>query len=445
MTDRSTEKEPVLVPETAKQTGEVWGRWPWVEQCVWTERMLTALEQGVKGGKWFALIDKVYAKRNLEVAFNKVKANRGSSGVDHQTIERFERQLGENLARLHESLRTGTYRPQRIRRVWIPKPGKKEKRPLGIPTVRDRVVQTALRNVMEPIFERDFATHSYGFRPGRGCKDALRRVDRLIKAGYVHVVDADVKGYYDSIPREPLMELVRAKIADGRILALVEMYLTQEVMETAKTWTPEAGTPQGAVISPLLANIYLDPLDHLMEKAGFEMVRYADDFVILCRTRMDAERALNMVREWTEQAELTLHPDKTHIVDLSQGGGFDFLGYHFEKGKRWPRKKSLEKIKDSVRAKTKRTNGHSLASIIADVNRTMNGWFEYFKHSRPSVHQELDGWIRMRLRSLLRKRTGGRGRGRGSDHQRWPNAFFTAQGLFSLKTAYVAVRQSSRR
>ena len=445
MTNRNTESVPVQVPETAKQTGAIRGRWPWAEQCVWTERMLTALEDGVKGGKWFALIDKVYAKRNLEAAFGKVKANRGSSGVDHQTIESFERRLEENLEGLHESLRIGTYQPQRIRRVWIPKPGKKEKRPLGIPTVRDRVVQTALRNVMEPIFEKDFAKRSYGCRPGRGCKDALRRVDRLLKAGYQYVVDADLKSYFDSIPREPLMELVRKKIADGRVLTLVGMYLKQEIMESAGTWTPEGGTPQGAVISPLLANIYLDPLDHLMEEAGLEMVRYADDFVILCRTMTDAESALKIASDWSIQAGLTLHPEKTHIVDMRRQGGFDFLGYHFEDGKRRPRKKSLDKLKDTVRAKTKRTNGTSLNCIILDLNRTLKGWFEYFKHSRASVHASLDGWVRMRLRSILRKRTGLRGCGRGSDHQRWPNAFFTAHGLFSLKAAYVAAYQSSLR
>ena len=185
---------------------------------VWTERMLTALEEGVKGGKWFSLIDKVYALANLRAAFEKVKANEGAAGVDHQTIEMFERHLEENLEKLSRSLKDGTYRPQAVRRVWIPKPGSKEKRPLGIPTVRDRVVQAALRNVLEPIFEREFAEHSYGFRPDRGCKDALRRVDELLKAGYTWVVDADLKSYFDTIPHGPLMERVEEKVADGRVL-----------------------------------------------------------------------------------------------------------------------------------------------------------------------------------------------------------------------------------
>ncbi|MFQ5749957.1 MAG: group II intron reverse transcriptase/maturase, partial [Planctomycetota bacterium] len=300
--------------------------------------MLTALEEGVKGGKWFSLIDKVYAKGNLRRAFQCVKENKGAAGVDHQTIEMFEHHLEENLEYLAEALREGTYCPQSIRRVWIPKPGGSEKRPLGIPTVRDRVVQTALRNALEAIFERDFAERSYGFRPGRGCKDALRRVDALLKAGYTHVVDADLRSYFDTIPRPQLLERIGEKVSDGRVLDLVTAYLEQDVMEAMGRWTPERGTPQGAVISPLLSNIYLNPLDHLMAGQGFEMVRYADDFVIPCRSREEAGRALEAVRAWTAQAGLALHPDKTRIVDATQKGGFDFLGYHFEQGRRWPRK-----------------------------------------------------------------------------------------------------------
>ncbi|MFH1738970.1 MAG: group II intron maturase-specific domain-containing protein [bacterium] len=194
-----------------------------------------------------------------------------------------------------------------------------------------------------------------------------------------------------------------------------------------------------------MANIYLNPLDHLLEKNGFHMIRYADDFVILCRSRAEAERALVVVRQWTTANGLVLHPEKTCVVDATQRGGFDFLGYHFERGYRWPRKKSLKKLKDQIRAKTKRTNGHSLGAIIETVNRTLRGWFEYFKHSHPTAFPHLDSWTRMRLRSILRKRHQGCGRARGADHQRWPNAFFAAQGLFSLTAAYAAARQSSRR
>jgi RNA-directed DNA polymerase len=329
--------------------------------------------------------------------------------------------------------------------VWIPKRGSREKRPLGIPTIRDRVVQTVMRAVLEPIFERIFAAHSYGFRPGRGCKDALRRVNHLLQQGYNWVVDADLKSYFDTIPFELLLARVKEQVADGAVLALIEAYLHQGVLEAMRYWEPEAGTPQGAVVSPLLSNIYLNPLDHLVAQQGIEMVRYADDFVIMCRSEAEAQRALALVQQWTTQAGLTLHPEKTRIVDATKHGGFDFLGYHFERGYKWPRKKSLKKLKDKIRVLTKRNNGQSLEVIIARVNTVTRGWFGYFKHSHYTTFPRLDKWLRMRLRSLLRKRRKRRGRARLPDNKRWPNAFFAAQGLFSLVTAQAQPRQSSQR
>ena len=441
---KPTEEQPEAVPARATRAGEILLRWGWVESTVWTERMLTALEQGVKGGKWFSLIDKVHPERTLLAAFSQVAANKGAAGVDHVTVTMFEDHREENLRNLSEDLRTGRYRPQQIRRHYIPKPGSKEKRPLGIPTVRDRVVQTALLNVLEPIFEHDFAEHSYGFRPRRGCKDALRRVDELLEEGYTYIVDADLKSYFDTIPHDRLLALVAQKVSDGRVLSLIEGFLKQGVLDGLREWTPEEGSPQGGSISPLLSNIYLNPLDHLMAQQGFEMVRYADDFVIMCRSPEEAARALAVVQEWTAEAGLTLHPEKTKIVDAKETG-FDFLGYRFERGRRSPRTKSLKKLKDAIRAKTRRTSGKSLTTIIATINPKLRGWFEYFKHSRHYMFNDLDGWIRMRLRSLLRKRLGKTGRGRGSDHQRWPNKFFAEQGLYSLKTAHALARQSSSR
>lgn len=391
------------------------------------------------------MIDKVYAPANLRAAFARVQANRGGPGVDQVTIERFESHLDEELQRLHASLRDETYRPQAIRRRWIAKPGSTDRRPLGIPTVRDRVVQTALRNVLEPIFEQDFAEHSYGFRPGRGAKDALRRVTPLLDDGYVFVVDADLKSYFDSISHERLLERVRDKIADGRILTLLEAFLGQSILDGLKPFDPANGTPQGAVISPLLSNIYLDTLDHALATHGYEMTRYADDFVIQCRTPADADQALALVQAWTHAWGLTLHPDKTHIVD-ARHGSFEFLGYRFDRGRRWPRAQSEQKLKDTIRAHTRRANGHSLDQIITQVTRTLRGWYGYFKHVESYVFHDLDGWIRMRLRSILRKRRGLKGRGRGADHQRWSNAFFAKRGLFSLRATYaLELRQSSRR
>lgn len=432
------------MPTVAISAGETQALRGWVEPSVWTERMLAALVMGVRGGRWYSLIDKVSSLENLRAAFEKVKANRGAPGVDHVTVDQFEARREENLNHLSETLRNGTYRPQKIRRVYIPKPGSKEKRPLGIPTVRDRVAQAALRNVLEPIFEIGFAEQSYGFRPGRGCKDALRRVDRLLKAGYQYIVDADLKSYFDTISHEGLMHELRQKVTDGKVLNLVESFLKQGVFENLQEWTPEEGTPQGAVISPLLSNIYLNPLDHLMAERGFQMVRYADDFVVLCRTAEEAQRALGVVEEWTAKAGLTLHPVKTRTVTLGREG-FEFLGYRFHEDKRWPRAKSLKKLKDTIRKKTRRCDGRSLEVIVIDVNRTLRGWFEYFKHCHEWTFPKLDSWIRKRLRGILRRRRKRKGCGRGADHQRWPNAFFRAQGLFSLEVAHELACQSSSR
>jgi len=438
------ELTPTTVPPAAMQVGSPPSRWTWVEPAVWTERMLTALDTGVKGGQWFSLIDKVYSAANLRSAAAKVAANEGAAGVDHVTTKQFMERLDENVEQLNQQLRDGTYRPQQIRRAWIPKLGSKELRPLGIPTVRDRTVQAAIRHVIEPIFERDFAEHSYGFRPQRGCKDALRRVDRLLKQGYTWVVDADLKSYFDTIPHDKLLARLRTKISDSRVLKLIEAFVKAGILEGMREWTPTAGAPQGAVLSPLLSNVYLDPLDHLMAERGFEMVRYADDFVILCRTREEAEAALVVVQQWVAEAGLTLHPEKTRIVD-ERTESFDFLGYKFLKHRRFPRKKSLAKFREAIRSKTPRKSGHSLTWIIADVNRTLRGWFEYFKHSDMRVFIQLDKWVRMRLRSILRKRLDIKGRGGGFDHWRWPNAFFAKHGLLCLVAAQAQAVQSSLR
>lgn len=449
---RKTERKPATVPFSAKQAGEVQtlfayaepiARWAWTEPSVWTERMLTALDKGVKGGKWFSLIDKVYSAKNLHAAFREVAANEGAAGVDHVTIEMFADRLDENVEHLTEALRSGTYEPQSVRRTWIPKPGSTDRRPLGIPTVRDRVVQSALRHVLEPIFEKEFAEHSYGFRPGRSCHDALARVEQLMEAGYTYVVDADLKSYFDTIDHDMLMELVAEKVSDGQVLGLVRTLLGQGILEDGAIWTPEQGSPQGSVLSPLLSNIYLNPLDHLLARHGFQMVRYADDFVVLCRTPEEAQAALELIQQWVQSARLVLHPAKTRVVHVDQG--FDFLGYHFERGYRWPRAKSLKKVRTTIRNKTRRNNGNNLRTIIADTNRTLRGWFEYFQYSHWTTFRDLDGWVRMRLRSILRKRQKKRGRGRGSDHQRWKIAFFTQHGLFSLKQAHAQVSQSALR
>ena len=438
---KRTDQRLTTVPFGATPVGQPPSVVEWANRAVWTERMLSALQGGVRGGKWHTLIDKVYDSFNLFLASESVLCNEGAAGVDHQTVAQFkDRQLDE-VRRLAEELRSGKYQPRAVKRVWIPKPGSTEKRPLGIPGVRDRVVQTALLHVLEPIFDITFAEHSYGFRRGRGCHHALERIEALLNEGYVHVVDADLKSYFDTIPKDRLMSRVRERVSDSRVLRLVEQFLEQGVMDGLSEWVPEMGTPQGAVISPLLANLYLNPLDHLLAEAGIAMVRYADDFVILCRSREEADQALAKVKSWVKENGLTLHPTKTKIVD-TRTEGFDFLGYTFRGNLRLPRKKSLEKLKDNIRAKTSRTNGHGLKWIVGSLNKTLQGWFGYFRHCHGNVFTGLDGWIRGRLRSILRKRAGRRGRSRGADHQRWPNDYFADQGLYSLHRAHGRLHQS---
>ena len=430
------------VPAGARQGTDARRRdWWWAEASIWTERMVSALVNGVKGGKWFSLVDKAVRPTSLDAAWRKVARNKGAAGVDGESIERFAAQAERYLHELHEELKAGRYRPSPIKRVEIPK-GDGRTRPLGIPTVTDRIVQTALKMAIEPVFEVAFRPGSYGFRPGRSCKDALREVDRLLKEGYAYVVDADLQGYFDSIPHDRLMALVAGRISDGRILSLIDGFLRQDIMTDMACWQPTTGTPQGAVLSPLLANIYLHPLDLLMEESGRRMVRYADDFVILCRTEAEAVAALRHVEAWVAANGLTLHPDKTRVGDSRQPGrGFEFLGYRFEAGRRLVRKKSLRAFKDKVRTRTIRSRGDSLERIIDDLNPMLRGWFGYFKHATPALYGVLDGFVRRRLRAVLRKQDKRPGIGRcEADHRRWPNAFFATHGLFTLRAAFEQAR-----
>ena len=436
---RQSESEAPAVPKVATQGADRSERdWSWVEASIWTERMLAALENGVRGGKWFSLIDKVCRAATLAAAWRRVAANQGAAGVDGQSVAQFAARAEDYLKELEQAVKGGTYRPLAVKRVDIPKgPGKT--RPLGIPAVKDRTVQTALKLVMEPIFEREFCATSYGFRPGRSCKDALREVDRLVKAGYTHVVDADLAGYFDSIPHERLMERLAERISDGRVLELIAAFVQQDVVREMERWTPTGGTPQGAVISPLLANIYLHPLDCLLRERGLAMVRYADDFVVLCTSAAQAQAALAEVQAWVNENGLRLNVDKTHIGDCRQEGeGFEFLGYRFEAGRREVRRKSLAALRERIRAKTGRSRGDSLRVIIDDLNPTLRGWFNYFKHATPyRIFQTIDGFTRRRLRAILCRHQKRPQFGRSLWASRhWPTTFFAEQGLFTLVTAH---------
>ena len=419
-----------------------------VEPEVWTERMVTTLEEGVRGGKWHSLIDKVWQEKTLQAAWKRVRKNRGSAGVDRETVGQFDKQSPQRLKVLSDNLRTGKYVADAVRRVHIPK-GDGSTRPLGIPAVSDRTVQAAVKLVIEPIFENEFCAHSYGFRPGKSTQQALDRVTMQLTQGYRYVVDADIKKFFDSVSHELLMKRVAQHISDGRVLQLIEMFLNQRVLEGMREWTPSEGTPQGGVISPLLANIFLHPLDTMAEHQGWHMTRYADDFVVLCRTAEEAQMVLGELHAFMKLNQLELHPEKTRIVDMTQHGNeFEFLGIVFKnhKGKdyNFPRRKSISKFRDAIRAHTRRANGNSLETIIKRVNAVARGWYRYFARCHFSEFTAADGRIRARLRALLKRRSKRHGRLSVHDSMRWPNTFFAAQGLFSMSAAHAAVRNSTQ-
>ena len=316
------ETEVIEITEADRARWARMAKWEWTEASIWTDAMLVALDNGVKGGKWFSLIDKACRLRTLEAAWEKVRANKGASGVDKITIEIFEARKGKYLNELEQELSTGTYQPQAVKRVYIPK-GQGKLRPLGIPTVKDRIAQQAVKMTIEPIFEKEFIDMSYGFRPKKGAQMAIAEVSNLITEGYTWVVDADLQAYFDTIPHENLIMKVKQRISDNGIIRLIDMWLKQEIMEECNGWVPTQGTPQGGVISPLLSNVYIHDLDVLMKSTGYKMVRYADDFVILTKSQVEAEEALKLLQAWVIENGLTLHPDKTHLGRSSACWGME--------------------------------------------------------------------------------------------------------------------------
>jgi RNA-directed DNA polymerase len=308
-----------------------------------------------------------------------------------------------------------------------------------------------VKNAIEPIFERTFAETSYGFRPNKNAKQALKRVDKLLNAGKTWAVDCDIKSYFDTIPHDKLMNRVKEQIADTKVLKLIEQMLEQGIMEAHKEWNPTQGTPQGGVISPVLANIYLNELDHLLIRKGVHPTRYADDLVVLCDSEAEAIETLGYINGWMINNGLSLHPDKTKVIDLSQSNAeMDFLGYTFKRtGKgtliRYPRQKSMKRYREAVKAITKRTSGIELSETIKRINRKARGWFNYFSDSIPNVFETMDGYTRRRLRAILLKREKRPGFGTGTAHRKWPNSFFADKGLFSMTTAHLAASYPARR
>jgi len=417
---------------------------------MWTEAMKAAIGPLRQAGrKWYSLYDKVIAPANLEAAWDRInrrvtgKKRHQGAGVDGNTVAKFANRAPEELRRLGEQLGADRYCPSPVRRQYIPKPGSKKLRPLGLPTVRDRVVQEACRSMIEPIFEAEFLDSSHGFRPGRSVETACAQVEQYLSAGKAWVVDVDIEKCYDSIPHEPLIDRVAQRVSDGKVLDLIRRFLKSGVMEEMNIRHETTGTPQGGIISPVLANIFLHDLDRAMEARGTAWVRYADDVVALCQSREEAEQVLEYVREVLSGLGLTLSPEKTRIVHLDEG--FDYLGWHYQGQQRWPRKKSVDKLRHRMRALTRRNRPGSLQSICAELAPVQRGWFNFFRqgNSQPTFHQ-LDGWLRRRLRSLLRRRTKRRGISPGGrDHQRWPNSYFAQQGFFSLLDHLVHYRRAA--
>ena len=406
---------------------------------MWTEAMKAAiglLRQ--TGRKWYSLYDKVIAPANLEAAWNRMnrrvtgKKRRQGAGVDGVTVAKFADQAKANLRKLGEQLSTDRYSPSPVRRQYVPKPGSTKLRPLGLPTVRDRVVQEACRSMIEPIFEAEFLNSSHGFRPERSVETACVQVEQYLSEGKVWVVDLDIDKCYDSIPHDPLIDRVARRVADGKVLDLIRRFLKSGVMEEMNIRHETTGTPQGGIISPVLANIFLHDLDVALEQRGTVWVRYADDVVALCQSREDAEQVLEFIRQFLAGLGLKLSPEKTRIVHLDEG--FDYLGWHYQGTKRWPRKKSVDKLRHRLRAMTRRNRSGSLQSICAELAPVQRGWFNFFRNGNShSAFGTLDKWLRRRLRSLLRRRHKRQGISRGGpDHRRWPNSYFAQHGFFSL-------------
>jgi group II intron reverse transcriptase/maturase len=375
--------------------------------------------------KVHSLVDKVYKMKNLELAWQKVRKNRGAGGIDGESIETFEGNLAENLTKLHEELKADTYQPQPVRQKMIPKPGQPGKeRPLGIPRVYDRVCQQALTNRLEPIFEPVFDDANFGYRKGRSAKDALRKVWKELQEGREWIVDADLKDFFGSVDHEKLLLLITQRIADGRVLSIIESILKAGCYTQGKTLPTERGTPQGGVVSPLLSNILLTPFDGEMRKKGYRLTRYADDWVITCKTRSEAQLALTSAKRILEKLGVTLHAEKTRIVHVRHG--FEFLGFKIKRGKpsslklapekirsgvvpgslyAYPREKSIRHFREQIRARTRRKAPIKTQELIGQINPVIRGWGNYYckAHVRLLFNQ-LDRWIVRRIWSHKYKR-----------------------------------------
>jgi len=360
------------------------------------------------GRKFFQLIDKIYNMDNLENAWKQVKSNKGCAGIDKQSIQDFQRNSDQHLREIQRAVRNGTYKATPVLRMFIPKRDGRL-RPLGIPTVKDRVLQQATKNVIETIFEMKFLDCSYGYRPDKSAHQAVEQIRNYIQQGYWWVIDADVERFFDSVDHTLLMNLIAEEISDGKVLGLIESWLTAGVMNQGEIEETNVGTPQGGVISPLLANIYLHELDKQVTKFdGVRLVRYADDMVILCKTKKEAERTLKQVEEILAGLKLRLNKEKTKIVNVNKES-FVFLGFKFKRGRGivfvGPRKEAIRKFKDRVRTVTNRRRPLKPEEMMGELNSVIRGWGNYFKIGDvKKLYTRLDKWIRMKVRTYIEKK-----------------------------------------
>lgn len=382
--------------------------------------------------KYHSLRDKVFSLKNLYSAFQQVKKNKGKAGLDRVSIKQFETNLDVNIINIHKELKTAIYKPQPVLRVYIPK-GKYEKRPLGIPIVKDRVIQQAFRQIIEPIFEKEFSENSFGFRPKRSCHNAIKRVEQYKQEGYRYVLDADIKAFYDTIPHKLIMKKLCEKIADGWVLTSIENMLKAGVMEDEVKHKTTEGTPQGGVISPLLANLVGDIIDKELEKANYKFVRYADDFIVVTKINEELPTALFVVKEVIEKKlGMKLSEDKTKLTNFKRG--FRFLGYKFNGRYKGISSKSMDKLKDNIRNITRRSQGVNLKTVIDRVNPVIRGHVNYFRLGDvQKTYRNLDCWVRMRLRYFKFSRKW------KTDNRRFPIHRFSKMGLLSFEQMFLKV------
>jgi len=377
---------------------------------------------------YYTLKDKVTKISNMKTAAKHVLDNSGSAGVDRINTVEFKENYSIHMRELYREFLEDRYQPKPALRVFIPKSDGR-KRPLGIPTVKDRIAQAAVRGILEPIYEKEFCDCSLGFRKGKSQIDAINKVEEYKEQGYKWVLDADIKGFFDNIDHELLIGFIKQKVTDGWVIEIIKSWLTMGVMKDGEYIPTEKGTPQGGVISPLLANIFLHQFDKVMVERGYKLVRFADDFVVMTKSKRKAKRAYEVVKEIiTEELKLELHPEKTVITNFGEGFvflGFEFIAWRYKR----PRKKSLEKFKDKVRKVTKRNQPWKVDSIIKRLNAKIYGWANYFGHGNVKMlFQRLDEWIRMRLRSYIEKKK------TVMQNTKIPNSFFRKKGLVSLLT-----------